>query len=263
MSEPSEHQHGSWTPILWYLAVAYLITWCIGWAIALNYLGPDWHWAGALGPAIAALLVAWKFGQLPTLVSRIKRRPAVAGVWMGLSPLLIGGVIFLALTLFRTMPAYRYESFALTILPQLTYPLFEEIGWRGFLLPRLQSRYNPTIATLILTVFWAAWHLPMFFYRFEFTPFLVFGFVFSIFCGSILLTGTLNLARGSVPAAMLFHAANNLVSITKDATMLSIYSTILSMAALVIIAITRTRLFYKMGYAAADHKASRSIFTDG
>jgi hypothetical protein len=36
---------------------------------------------------------------------------------------------------------------------------FEEIGWTGFALPRLQSRYTPLASGLILGVLWAFWHI--------------------------------------------------------------------------------------------------------
>src|SRR5918998_650070 len=41
-------------------------------------------------------------------------------------------------------------------------PLFEEPGWRGFALPRLQPLHGPLVGTLILGLMWALWHLPQF-----------------------------------------------------------------------------------------------------
>ncbi len=40
-------------------------------------------------------------------------------------------------------------------------PFTEEPGWRGFLLPRLQSKYAPLTASLIVGAVWALWHLPL------------------------------------------------------------------------------------------------------
>ncbi|MDV3003025.1 MAG: hypothetical protein N5P05_004680 (plasmid) [Chroococcopsis gigantea SAG 12.99] len=37
-------------------------------------------------------------------------------------------------------------------------PLFEESGWRGFALPRMQQRFGPLVGTLLLGILWSAWH---------------------------------------------------------------------------------------------------------
>jgi membrane protease YdiL (CAAX protease family) len=39
-------------------------------------------------------------------------------------------------------------------------PLGEELGWRGFLLPRLLEKCSPLKASVILGLVWAVWHMP-------------------------------------------------------------------------------------------------------
>ena len=38
--------------------------------------------------------------------------------------------------------------------------LFEELGWRGFLLPRLQRGQTALVAALLVGLVWLPWHLP-------------------------------------------------------------------------------------------------------
>lgn len=44
----------------------------------------------------------------------------------------------------------------------ITAGLGEEIGWTGFLTPRLQARYNALVTSIIRSVLWGLWHFPLF-----------------------------------------------------------------------------------------------------
>jgi membrane protease YdiL (CAAX protease family) len=85
----------------------------------------------------------------------------------------------------------------------------EETGWRGFALPRLQARYQPLSASLLLAVFWALWHWPLFFYRPGYVSMDmagITGWLLSMATGSILLSWLFNGSGGSVLICAIFHA---------------------------------------------------------
>lgn len=55
----------------------------------------------------------------------------------------------------------RIAANAITgVLIVSTVALFEEIGWRGFLLPRLAERIGPRRAVVVSSAIWALWHVP-------------------------------------------------------------------------------------------------------
>ncbi len=220
--------------ILTYCFIAYLVTWAIAFRLAYlfsnNLLSQEqlnlYHALAAVGPAIAALITSfWFYGTrgLNQLMSKIRARiPGRKSLAFIFSPLLFFGTGLLVYR-FATGGWYDFAVFTRTelyspaatlgwILPLFTYAFFEEIGWRGFLLPHLQQRYSAWIATLILTAIWAFWHLPFFFYRFDFSPVISIGFVFGIFVGSIILTSIYNSNNGLLIPVMLFHFLNNLCS---------------------------------------------------
>ena len=44
----------------------------------------------------------------------------------------------------------------------LVVTIGEEAGWRGYLLPELQKRFSPLIASVLLGITWGVWHFPLF-----------------------------------------------------------------------------------------------------
>ncbi|HEX6302758.1 MAG TPA: CPBP family intramembrane glutamic endopeptidase [Anaerolineales bacterium] len=88
--------------------------------------------------------------------------------------------------------------------------LGEELGWRGYALPRLQEKRSPLISSLILGVFWALWHLPYMLSAgsaLAGRPFIL--FFLNVLAQSILYTWLYNSTGGSTLLAILFHAAGN------------------------------------------------------
>lgn len=85
----------------------------------------------------------------------------------------------------------------------------EETGWKGFALPRLQSKFNALVSSIIFTVPWAMWHWPLFLYRPGYTTMDaadITGWFFSLLTGSVLLTWLFNSTRGSILICAIFHA---------------------------------------------------------
>jgi uncharacterized protein len=89
--------------------------------------------------------------------------------------------------------------------------LGEEIGWRGYALPRLQAGRSALSASLILGVIWAFYHLPLFFTGQAFrSPSILVPFVISTISLSVLLTWVYNSTGGSLLLVVLLHATANL-----------------------------------------------------
>jgi membrane protease YdiL (CAAX protease family) len=87
--------------------------------------------------------------------------------------------------------------------------LGEEPGWRGFALPRLQQRWGPLRATLLIGLLWGGWHLPLFLTDWSdpagSVP-VVCEFIFLTMASSIIITWVLNHTQGSILIAILLHA---------------------------------------------------------
>jgi uncharacterized protein len=87
----------------------------------------------------------------------------------------------------------------------------EELGWRGFALPRLQARRSALAASLIVGSVWGAYHFPLFLAGTPTRPLALFlPFAISCVIMSIFYTWMYNGTGGSLLIVVLLHAATNL-----------------------------------------------------
>jgi uncharacterized protein len=115
---------------------------------------------------------------------------------------------------FSTVFAYRIfgssANLPIFFLPFLLFDAItngEEIGWRGYVLPRLQAKYSALVSTFILGVIWGLWHFPKFLAPGNNSPFM--WFMVKIIVEAVLYTWLYNNTKGSLLLVTLFHAAGN------------------------------------------------------
>lgn len=86
----------------------------------------------------------------------------------------------------------------------------EEIGWRGYALPRLARRLGLGAASLVLGVIWACWHLPFFFIPGADNAGQSFPvYLLAVTAISVAMAWVYWNTNGSVLITMLMHAAIN------------------------------------------------------
>ena len=99
--------------------------------------------------------------------------------------------------------------FAFMIFPGSA--LGEEIGWRGFVLPRMQDRHSALKASLLIGILWGPWHLPLWLTGSEGHPISLYvPFVVAVVVSSVFYTWLYNNTGGSLLIVVLYHAASNL-----------------------------------------------------
>jgi uncharacterized protein len=254
-----------WTrrrPLAAYVALAYGLTW-IFWIPALAVGGAPGSIAqsvGAFGPAAAAALVIhWTGGSLRNWLGRIGhwRVPVRFYAYALGVPILVFGSMNLTLAVIgEDVHPGRITGALLPYLGTFIVVALvgggqEEPGWRGYALDRLQARYSPLKATLLLGVIWGLWHLPLYGLGF------VGPMMFVVF-----YTWLYN-RTGSVLLCILLHASftpalSHLILVDDSLTVdLTILGTLVA-AAIVLVALTRGRLGF-------DHRAKNlpPVFPQG
>src|ERR687898_544687 len=146
---------------------------------------------GALRKLLGRLLI-WRVDPRWYLVV-VLGPVALAGGMVGLNTLMGGPTLSLGMPLLGVLSYLAFSIFPGSALG-------EEIGWRGYALPRLQAKRSALSAALILAPIWGMWHLPLFlagWLQGDRTPAQFAAFLVSAFALSVILTWVYNSTGGS------------------------------------------------------------------
>jgi membrane protease YdiL (CAAX protease family) len=168
---------------------------------------------GAFGPMFAAMITARVEG---TGIRTLFRRLGIWRVgahWYVVALLVPGGIFVASAALWNLLghhePLVYPPNAPAYMLAAIVFPFGEEVGWRGFALPRLIDRVGPLAASAIVGVFWMLWHIPMLALQgvtwsmyVVFLPYMV--------AGSVFFTWLFQHTRGSLLLAVLAHVGVHL-----------------------------------------------------
>lgn len=128
--------------------------------------------------------------------------------------LLFGGSI----SQFQLAEGFSFSSGFIPVLLLLFFAAtFEELGWRGYAFDSLQSRFNYFKASLIFSVLWSLWHLPLLFVKdsyqyeiFQQNTWFAINFFISIIPMGVIISWICIKNGKSILAAILFHFIINM-----------------------------------------------------
>ncbi len=220
-----------------FVVTSYLLSWVFWIPAVLNYradpritpLGLGLTLIGAYGPTIAAFLFTARSGGRPAVRALLARYVKFdAGlIWpvlaLGIPFVVFFGGIALKAIGGAELPAPSWGALTTAALVgrvafALPFgPLAEEAGWRGFLLPALQRRWNALSSSVIIGVVWTLWHLPMFWVPgVALPPNVAPGlesvgiYMLGVIATSIIATFLYHSSSGSLGVAVLYHLGTNL-----------------------------------------------------
>jgi uncharacterized protein len=269
-------------PLLSFFALAYALTW-LAWSpwylseSGVGLLTFDGEGMSAylnsvaliLGPTLSAFIMTGAT-EGKDGVRRLLRRIVLWRVGFGWYLFVLLGIPALVVLSTVVLPG-ALTSFDAAAIPSTLFlyvvagpvflfiggPVFEEIGWRGFALPRLQRLYGPLVGTLVLGALWGLWHLPLFLIPSWDTPHgsLLDVALFVVLAMSIALviTWVFNNTKQSVLLAILAHGSLNSAAVSMYALFpahavtdgITNVAIGFGLAALLVVVLTRGRLGYR------------------
>ena len=174
---------------------------------------------GVLAPGFVALaLTAYYEGR-----AGVARLLARIGRWQVAAHLYLFAIGYLAATkllaaLIHRVAVGAWPAFGDTALPLMLGGILvstwtqagEELGWRGYALPRLATHLGLGGASVLLGVVWALWHLPLFFLQGSGSDGQSFPiYLLHVTALSVAMAWLYWRAQGSLLLVMLMHASVN------------------------------------------------------
>ena len=198
-------------PLVAYFILAYALAWML---IPLMSVSLAFGFLALFGPALSATLITrvtegpqglrelwarvllWRVNPL-SYAFAILFPPVMILIEMGIAYLLGTPVTFFTNGMIGLATAVLFVG--------------EELGWRGYALPKLLAQRTPITASLILGALWALWHLPNFIFPLAGVPPLGPFPVVAVWiiAQTFLFTWLYIHSKGSLLIATLFHASIN------------------------------------------------------
>lgn len=188
-------------PVLAFFGLTMAISWGLWWPMAGGYVeSAVAERVAVFGPTITALvLTGYLHGREG--ITRLGRRLLhwqVGPRWylfsIGFSPALLLVAVGIHRVMGGSLPPLSLPDLPIIVIGfvyvLLTSVAGEELGWRGFALPRLQRSYSALVASFLLGLVWFLWHLPLFYTAGDFHRFIPLElFVLQIIGFSVLYSG--------------------------------------------------------------------------
>ena len=175
-----------------------------------------------------AFVISMTFSRIPAVKRYLSSLIRLHGVWGWdlLALVLIPAMILLSIPISnllgrQTIAVHQFPATGLSLIGlvvvKFLYQLFffnatgEEVGWRGFALPRMQSVTSPLVTCLVINLFWSLWHL--FLWMAEGRPVLSPEYwaqtYLELLPGTVIIGWLYNRSKGSILVAGITHAAAN------------------------------------------------------
>jgi membrane protease YdiL (CAAX protease family) len=208
------------------LTVFFLLTYALTWTCFITApVGSPLFYVGVFAPGIVALsMTGWTEGTEAVLA--LLRRLFLWDVGTRWYVFAAGYMATIKLTValihrivYGVWPRFGHDAWYVMLGATILSLVIggqagEELGWRGYALPRLAARMGFGPASIVIGIIWATWHLPLFFTVGTDTQGQSFPlYLLEVTAISVAMTWLYAHTKGSLLLVMLMHSA---VNNTKD-----------------------------------------------